>query len=219
MSETSALATVTVGLRTRRRPVSLTTIAAAISELEKLYGSLNAVSKRAGVSAGMLRKFQSVSELSPRVAELVRVRKIDRVMDVFWLSKLDRAGDQLWLAQTIPKHRLSTAELRDVVTILRRNPREGRVQALHRVIGGRKTVDRAFAVAMPMRRGASAPIYDDNSIELLKRKLPNSGLAIKDRLLVMIFTPEQLASARKAARERNVELTEIANAILVEAQS
>lgn len=219
MSETSALATITVGFRTRRRPIGLTVVASAISELHQLYGSLDEVAQRAGVSVDMLRKFLSVARLSPKVTELVQNREIDRVMDVFWLSKVREDSDQLWLARATIQNKLKTAELRDVVTILRRNPREGAERALKRVTGGRKRIERAFAVAMPLRSGTPAPVSKSEAVGVLKHVLPNSGVAIKNRLLVVFFTPHQLTSARKVARQRRVDLTDLANAIILEARA
>lgn len=81
LDEDTALAIVFANTKRKKRIDDLLTIAKACEYLVKLnkYGSQQAVAKRVGLSAEMIRQFLTVLKLSKEIQELVSKRKIDSV--------------------------------------------------------------------------------------------------------------------------------------------
>lgn len=110
VAEQAALATVFANTRRKRRTENLATIAEAFERLHRLHGSNEAVGKKVGLSAEIVREFRKVLTLTPEVLEMVRARKIDRLDHVRELAKITSPNAQLEAALEVA--RLGTKEVR-----------------------------------------------------------------------------------------------------------
>jgi hypothetical protein len=116
-----ALAYLLASTRRSRRKTELVEIARQIAIARELLGSLKSVAGHLGLSGEMIREFASVDKLSPPVKDLIRRGMITSVDVAYRLSLLGPA-DQLSVAKDYVAGRLSSNELKTVVSFKRQAP-------------------------------------------------------------------------------------------------
>lgn len=119
--EQSVIARLLKSTRTQKRPCSLIEIANDIKWLQDQMGRLENVSQTVGISTEMLKQFLSVKQLSPKVQELVKTRKIDSVTIVYYIRNFSE-NEQLAIANEVIAGRLSTGDVRALVPLKKSFP-------------------------------------------------------------------------------------------------
>jgi hypothetical protein len=132
-----ALATLISSTRSKRRPVSITQIAEALSVAKAHYGGLKAVADRVGVSAKMLGQFAAVNKLTKKVKALFDERILDSVDAVAHLAMLSER-DQNAVAHALASDELDTMDVRAIVE-LRRLRRAGAITEIIKRVRATKT--------------------------------------------------------------------------------
>jgi len=106
-----------------RRALGLIEISNKIEILRKEFGSLSLVARKIGISNEMVREFWRVRTLPEEVKEAIKKRKIDLVDTAYRLSLLNDSKRQIDLAKKIIEKELPSKDVREIVAILRLNPR------------------------------------------------------------------------------------------------
>lgn len=210
MTAASDLANVAVGLRRRRRSVDLVTLAGSIRRLISSLGSVSEVARRADVSPGMLLKFLAIDRLNPDVRSLFKNRKMDRVMDAFWLSKVRNGKDQYRLAQSIQRDRLTTHEVRDAVRFI--NRQHSVSAAIDVIRRGRPRRENLFVVAMPFE-GPHDQATVQRLASGLHKAFPKAVIRIDPGLAIVSLDEPSYEQAKKLSKKEGLKLTEFANAL------
>lgn len=109
-----ALAALIASTRSKKRKLSLVSIAEHLATALASLGSYGEVADRIGLSAKMLRQFSYVRRLTPEVQLLFARRKLDSVDAATHLAMLVRE-DQKVVAQSLAKRRLDTEDVRAIV--------------------------------------------------------------------------------------------------------
>ncbi len=112
LDEQSALAVVFANTRRKKRTEDLMAVADAFEFLACLYGSTQAVAKKVGLSAEMVREFRRLCGLSEPVKELVRNRVIDNLDVAYRIAMVAGARTQSAMAKEAAG--LQTDDVRDV---------------------------------------------------------------------------------------------------------
>jgi hypothetical protein len=108
--------------RRSRRSKNLIEVAKELAVAEKLLGSKKIIAEKIGISEEMLREFESVKKLSNSVKEVIINGRLTSVDVAYRLSMLP-AVDQLKVAKAYIEGGLNTKDIRDIVTIFKRNPK------------------------------------------------------------------------------------------------
>jgi hypothetical protein len=116
-----ALAVLISSTRSKQRPLPMTEIARWLEVAVGKLGTYKAVGARIGLSAKMLRQFAAVSELAPKVRDLIASRRIDSVDSVAHLAMLSKS-DQLVIASALAEKAIQTADVRGVVQLRKLDP-------------------------------------------------------------------------------------------------
>lgn len=109
----SCLAILISSTRSKKRTRSLVEIADWLDYAVEELGTVAAVGERIGLSAQMLRQFESVRKLNPTVRRLFATRQLDSVDAAAHLAMLP-AKDQLPVAQLLAEGRIDTSDVRAV---------------------------------------------------------------------------------------------------------
>ncbi|MBM4094389.1 MAG: hypothetical protein FJ276_34025 [Planctomycetes bacterium] len=131
IDEEAALAIVFANTKRKKRTENLVTVAEAFERLAKLYGSNEAVGKKVGLSAEIVREFRKVLTLSPAVLGMVKARHIDRLDEARELARIAAPDKQKEAALEVI--RLGTKEvrhMRDMVSRDGTSPNEAAKAAL-----------------------------------------------------------------------------------------
>lgn len=116
--EDSALAVVFANTRRKKRTEDLTVVADAFEFLARSYGSNQAVAKKVGLSAEMVREFRKLCGLSEPVKQLVRSRAIDNLDVAYRIAMVTDARTQLAMAKEATG--LQSDDVRDVRRLVSR---------------------------------------------------------------------------------------------------
>lgn len=108
-----ALAALIKNTRTTHRYLSLIEIADWLDMAIQGLGSLKEVADRIGLSKKMLKQFQYIKKLDPKVQKLFASRKIDSVDIAVHLSMLNDKG-QIAVAKEIASGKLDSADVRAI---------------------------------------------------------------------------------------------------------
>jgi len=113
-----ALAIVFANTHRKKRKENLLTIAEAFEYLTKLYGSREAVAKKVGLSAEMIREFLTVLKLPQKVQRLFFHRQLDNVDVAKELSALNSPAKQIAAAKVIADS--LSKDVRDIKRLVKR---------------------------------------------------------------------------------------------------
>jgi len=116
--EDGALAVVFANTRRKKRTEDLTVVADAFEFLARSYGSNQAVAKKVGLSAEMVREFRKLCGLSEPVKQLVRSRAIDNLDVAYRIAMVTDARTQLAMAKEATG--LQSDDVRDVRRLVSR---------------------------------------------------------------------------------------------------
>jgi len=186
-------------------------ISDSIRRLVSSYGSTKDVARLADVSPGMLVKFLAIESLDPTVRTLFKERRLDRVMDAFWLSKVRQPSQQRRLASAIWKDHLTTHELKDAVRFTRQGHTV--IAALKLVRAGRPRREHLYVVAMPF----NAPRDPDAARRLtigLRKAFPSAVIRIETGVAIVSLNESEYRKATRVSKKRGMRLTEFAAQIV-----
>ena len=210
----SVTARLLANTRTRRRPDSLVGIARDIRWLEGHLRSLHAVSQLIGISVGMLNRFLSVESLAPETRRLVEEREIDHINTVYYMRGFDAEGQRV-IAEEVMAGRLSGGDVRVLAPLHRSLPHLPVAELVSRV---QSSKDKKVFVAyfhVPSDRGGA---------DILRERFAGSvgednivALSVEEELGTLKLTPQGLERLRQAARDRNMQLRRLVDALVAEA--
>lgn len=109
----NALAILISSTRSKKRTKSLMEIAEWLAYAVEELGSIKAVGERIGLSPQMLRQFESVQKLDPRVQRLFSARRLDSVDAAAHLSML-QAKEQVAVANLLAEGKIDTGDVRAI---------------------------------------------------------------------------------------------------------
>lgn len=147
-----ALAALIANTRRVRRKLDLLEIASRLEIACQGLGSLRSVGDAIGLSEEMLRQFQTVSKLSPRLRILVKKRVIDSVDIAHRLSKLS-VSDQETVAGFVQRGELDSEDVRALITLRKAMPDADMTVVVERLRETRNI--REYIVEFPIAPGVS----------------------------------------------------------------
>ncbi len=122
--------------RRSHRAKNLLEVATELEVAKKLLGSRKDIAKRIGLSEEMLREFESVTRLDKSVQNIVKKGLLNSVDVAYRISMLPK-GDQLQVTRAYVEKKLSGKEVRDVVSLFKRNTNRTIEEAIERVKSSR----------------------------------------------------------------------------------
>jgi len=117
LDEQSALAIIFANTKRKKRTEDLVTIAQACEYLVRLYGTQQALARKVGLSAEIIREFRKILTLPERVRDMIRTRQIDSLDVAYRISMLGDANEQVKAAKEITV--LSSEDVRDIKRLVR----------------------------------------------------------------------------------------------------
>jgi hypothetical protein len=109
----NALAILISSTHSKKRTKSLMEIAEWLAYAVEELGSIKAVGERIDLSPQMLRQFESVQKLDPKVQWLFSTRRVDSVDAAAHLSML-RAKEQIAVASLLAEGKIDTGDVRAI---------------------------------------------------------------------------------------------------------
>jgi hypothetical protein len=199
-----------------KRSLNLVQIAEKIKILKKELGSLNAVAKKIDLSNEMVREFWSMNFLSDGVKKLIRNRKIDLVDIAYRLSLLKNKENQLILAMKISEEGFSSKEVREIVSILRMNPKISIEQAISKY-NEIKNIIRYKFIFPSKRLAIYGKKIDNQSVSQdikmkIERELGSNSVyecSIFGDFVMLILTENGFRSLRNKAKEKEATKKEL----------
>jgi len=195
-----------------RRALGLIEISNKIEILRKEFGSLSLVARKIGISNEMVREFWRVRTLPEEVKEAIKKRKIDLVDTAYRLSLLNDSKRQIDLAKKIIEKELPSKDVREIVAILRLNPR---ISVNKAILKYKETKDIIrYKFIFPMKR-LPKNLHEIDKQKLsqyiqkkIEQKLGFNSLiecSIYMDLIMLVFTDDGFYYLKNRARE--VEIT------------
>ncbi len=186
------------------RAKNLLEVATELEVAKKLLGSRKDVAKRIGLSEEMLREFESVTRLSKSVQNIVKKGLLSSVDVAYRISMLPK-GDQLQVARAYVEKKLSGKEVRDVVSLFKRNTNRTIEEAIERVKSSRDIIQYLirFRIAKSVRkeilRGKFATMLGGGNIVSLevKGKVANSTITEEGRIILQREAKKRGMTKRK----------------------
>lgn len=124
--------------------------ARSLYALKKLYGSNEAVGKRIGLSAEMVREFISLLDLSSEALSFWETGRITSVDIGYRISRRIPKGRHRALAELVVKRNLTSKDVDAITSFMKQHPRLSAKVAVDRVLGSKdKTVYIAKYVIEP----------------------------------------------------------------------
>lgn len=193
-----------------RRAKNLLEVAREISIAEKILGNKKTLAKEIGISVEMLREFASVTRLHKSVQQMVKKGLMSSVDVVYRISMLPK-GNQLQVARAYIENKLSGKEVRDVVSLFKRNPNWEIEEAIERVKSYRDIIQyiirfripkdvrkevlrRKFAtilgkgsiISLEIRNNVGNLIIDEEGRKILQREAKKRGITKRKFITLMI---------------------------------
>lgn len=109
----NSLAILISSTHSKKRTKSLMEIAEWLAYAVEELGSIKAVGERIGLSPQMLRQFESVQRLDPKVQRLFSTRRLDSVDAAAHLSML-QAKEQVAVASLLAEGKIDTGDVRAI---------------------------------------------------------------------------------------------------------
>jgi len=206
-----ALAVLIKNTRTGHRHLSLPEIADWLDIAIKELGSISNVSDRIGISTNMLRQFQYVKKLSPRVQQLFRERKVDSVDIAVHLSMLNDA-DQIPVSQQIASGQLDSADVRAILD-LRKSKAYMKIQAIIDRVKESKNIKEYVAEFIVRNKAIDTGLLRKRFDHVIGEKNIVS-LRLKGSFGSIVMTLEGKGRLEHRSREKRVSRSGIINAIV-----
>jgi len=211
-----ALSVLLQATRTTKRGVDLVTASRALAIAREALGGLKAVADRVGLSEQMLRDFACVEELCAAVRKMYAEKRLTSVDVAVRLSRLPRS-EQLTVAREHLAGRLTSKQVRDVVSLRRRNRELSIQDAIGRV---RDSADvRTYIIRFPV--GPCVP----STSELRGRfsRIVGKGnilsIEVKEDIGILAITPRGEKRLRAEARERATTARGLVESVLEEGRN
>jgi len=196
-----------------RRKLDLLEVANWVEKGSAVFGSLQALSEKVGISAEMLREFVSVNKLSLKVKKLIAQRKIESVDIAYRLSKLC-AREQLAVAREVAAGNIDSNDVRGIVSLRRSAPALGIGEIIRRVKTSRNIKEYVAQFLLPPGGGqienvrrAFAQIVGNENI---------CSLDLKGPLGTVRINKEGKTRLQEAARRRGLTKRQLIGGILDE---
>lgn len=198
--------------RRNRRAKNLLYVAKELKIAEKLLGSRRAVAKQIRLSEEMLREFASVMKLDKSVMQMVKDKLLTSVDVAYRISMLNKS-DQLKVAQAYVKKDLSGKDVKEVVTLWKKNTKCTVEEVVRRIKSSRDIVQyvirfrrREKEELAVLRRKFAAILGKDNVVSLeIKGKIVNLTISEKGRQILQQEAKKHGLSKRKLI-ERVIEM-------------
>lgn len=197
--------------RRGRRAKNLLEVANELKVAEKLLGSRRAVAKQIGLSEEMLREFASVTRLDKSVQHMVKKGFLSSVDVAYRISMLHKS-DQLKVAQAYIKKDLSGKDVKEVVSLCKKNTKWSVEDVVRRIKSSRDIVQyiirfrrREKEGLSMLRRKFAAILGKDNIVSLeIKGKIVNLSISEKGRQMLQQEAKKHGLTKRKLI-ERVIE--------------
>lgn len=182
------------------RAKNLLEVATELEVAKKLLGSRKVVAKRIGLSDEMLREFESVTRLDKSVQNIVKKGLLSSVDVAYRISMLPK-GDQLQVARAYVEKKLSGKEVRDVVSLFKRNTNRTIEEVIERVKSSRDITQYLirFRIAKSVRkeilRGKFATMLGGSNIV---------SLEVKGKVANLTITEEGRIKLQREAKKRGM---------------
>jgi hypothetical protein len=182
------------------RAKNLLEVAKEIAVAKKLLGSRKAVAKRIGLSDEMLREFASVKDLHKSVKMMLKNGHLTSVDVAYRVSMLPKA-DQPRVAKAYIEGHLSGKDIRDIVTLWRKNPRSDVQDIIDRVKGSRDIV--RYVVRFRLHKKTKMSDLHQRFADMLGEhnivSLENNG-----RIVTLIISEEGRKMLEREAKKHRV---------------
>lgn len=182
------------------RAKNLLEVATELEVAKKLLGSRKVIAKRIGLSDEMLREFESVTRLDKSVQNIVKKGLLSSVDVAYRISMLPK-GDQLQVARAYVEKKLSGKEVRDVVSLFKRNANQTIEEVIERVKSSRDITQYLirFRIAKSVRkeilRGKFATMLGGSNIV---------SLEVKGKVANLTITEEGRIKLQREAKKRGM---------------
>jgi len=208
-----ALGVLLEATRTTTRNVDLMTVSRALEIARGRLGSQQAVSERLGLSAQMLRDFAAVEKLCRPVQKMYADKRLTSVDVAVKLSRLAPSEQQV-LARERASGRLTSKEVRDVVSLRRRMPEMTIERAIQRV---KASADiKAYVIILPLSSGGPSV----SALRARFAKLVASGnivsLKAQGRIATLTITVEGQKRLQAEAKRRGMTKRRLVEFALLE---
>ncbi len=112
---------------------------------------------------------------------------------------------------------MDTQQIRDIVRILRANPRSSVFRVVSQIEAAKPLIREIHAIVMPIGDPLRIGGPTTNQVfSILSKKIPNSGLKVSPDILVFFLNDNQYRRAKLMARRKGVALTALGEALMEE---
>lgn len=197
-TEAEDLAILIRSLKTRKVKRNLLEVARSCRRLRKLHGSYLKVAKKISLDSGeMIREFEALLSLPPKVRQLIGVGKLKSVVAGYWISRMRRDNSEKEeLASVVINKRLTAHHVRDIVSYANRVPKLSIKKCVEKVVESRK-VEKHYLLLMGLR---------NETLQVLRAKAEEQKTTLKELAKATIL---------QIVRDQDVLLCDIKNNLVI----
>ena len=196
--------------RRSHRAKNLLEVATELEVAKKLLGSRKDIAKRIGLSEEMLREFASVNRLDKSVQNMVKKGLLSSVDVAYRISMLPK-GDQLQVARAYIEKKLSGKEVRDVVSLFKRNPNRKIEEAIKKVKSSRDIIQ--YIIRFRVAKGVRKEILRCKFADMLGNRNIVS-LKVNGKIANLTITKEGREILQREAKKQGITKRKFINLVI-----
>jgi len=196
--------------RRSHRTKNLLEVATELEVAKKLLGSRKDIAKRIGLSEEMLREFASINRLDKSVQKMVKKGLLSSVDVAYRISMLPK-GDQLQVARAYIEKKLSGKEVRNVVSLFKRNPNRKIEEAIKRVKSSRDIIQ--YIIRFRVAKGVRKEILRCKFVDMLGNRNIVS-LKVNGKVANLTITEKGRKILQREAKKRGVTKRKFINLLI-----